>query len=217
MPERGVIFDIDGVLVDSYGPHFESWRAVTREMGSEMTEEQFVATFGWTSREIIAHFWPKLARSPEEVARIDRRKEALFRTLIAAHFPPMDGAVELIDALAAAGFALAVGSSGPRENVALTLERLGRRDKFQAAISGSDVTRGKPDPQIFTLAAHRLNLPPARCLVVEDATAGAIAAKAAGAKCLGLASGPPRDLSAADFVVSSLREVDVALVRRLLA
>jgi beta-phosphoglucomutase len=216
MQSLGVIFDIDGVLVASYQPHFDSWRAVTRELGAEMTEEQFVETFGWTSREIIAHFWPHLARSPEEIARIDRRKEALYRELISAKFPPMDGAIELIDALAAAGFRLAVGSSGPRENVELTLEKLGRRSMFQAAISGSDVTRGKPDPQIFQLAAEKLGLSPARCLVIEDATAGVAAAKAAGCRCLGLASGPPRDLSAADLVVHSLREVDVELVRQLL-
>jgi beta-phosphoglucomutase len=217
MADLGVIFDIDGVLVASYQPHFESWRAITRELGSEMTEAQFVETFGWTSREIIRHFWPQLASSPAEVARIDQRKEALYRELIRAHFPPMDGAVELIDALAADGFRLAVGSSGPRENVELTVEKLGRRGKFQAAISGSDVTRGKPDPQIFQLAAQRLNLPPEHCLVIEDAPAGVAAAKAAGAKCLGLAGGPPRDLSAADLVVHSLREVDSGLVKRLLS
>jgi len=64
MQSLGVIFDIDGVLAASNQPHFESWRAVTLEFGSEMTEGQFVATFGWTSREIIAHFWPQLAQSP---------------------------------------------------------------------------------------------------------------------------------------------------------
>jgi len=129
----------------------------------------------------------------------------------------MEGACDLVDALAAAGFCLAVGSSGPRENVELSPENLGRQGKFLAAISGSDVTRGKPDPQIFRLAVERLGLAPARCLVSEDAPAGVAAAKAAGCRCLGLAGGPPRDLSAADMIVHSLREVDVEPVRRLLA
>jgi beta-phosphoglucomutase len=126
--------------------------------------------------------------------------------------------VELIDALHAAGFALAVGSSGPPENVGLVLDRLGRRDKFAAVVTGRDVTRGKPDPQVFAIAAERLGLPAARCLVVEDAPAGVAAAQAAGAKCLGLASAPrdPALLAAADRVVRSLREVDVEEMRALL-
>jgi beta-phosphoglucomutase len=205
----GVIFDVDGVLVDSYTAHFQSWQRLGQEIGVLMSEQQFVATFGRTSREIIREFWPQLATSDEQVAKIDDRKEELFREIIAADFPAMDGAVQLIDALHAAGFALAVGSSGPPENVSLVLDKLGRRNKFAAVVTGRDVTRGKPDPQVFLLAAERLGLLPARCLVVEDAPAGVAAAKAAGAKCLGLASAgrDPELLAVADRVVRSLREV----------
>jgi beta-phosphoglucomutase len=214
----GVIFDVDGVLVDSSRAHFESWRRLGRELGFAMSEDQFVATFGRTSREIIREFWPGLATSDEKVRQLDDRKEALFREIIDADFPAMDGAVGLIDALSAAGFRLAVGSSGPPENVSLVLEKLGRREKFVSVVTGRDVTRGKPDPQVFQLAAERLGLAPARCVVVEDAPAGVAAAKAAGARCLGLASAG-RDsaaLSAADRVVQCLREVSADEVRRLL-
>jgi len=214
----GVIFDVDGVLVDSYAAHFESWQRLRRELGVTMSEAQFVATFGRKSHEIIVEFWPHLATSDRRVREIDDRKEELFREIIAADFPAMDGAVELIDALYAAGLALAVGSSGPPENVGLVLDQLGRRDKFRAVVTGRDVTRGKPDPQVFELAAERLGLPPAQCLVVEDAPAGVAAAKAAGAKCLGLASAgrDPAVLAAADRVVRSHREVGIEDVHRLL-
>lgn len=214
----GVIFDVDGVLVDSYAAHFASWQRLGRELGVSLTDGQFAATFGRTSREIIREFWPHLATSDEQVRQIDDRKEGLFREVIAADFPAMDGAVELIDALAADGFRLAVGSSGPPENVGLVLDQLARRDKFAAVVTGHDVTRGKPDPQVFELAAERLGLPPARCLVVEDAPAGVAAAKAAGARCLGLASTgrEKAELAAADRVVRSLREVGPDDVRRLL-
>ena len=214
----GVIFDVDGVLVDSYQAHFQSWRRLGREIGVQMSEQQFVATFGRTSREVIRESWPQLATSDARVAQIDDRKEELFREIIAADFPAMEGAVELIDALAAVDFALAVGSSGPPENVGLVLDKLGRRDKFQAVVTGRDVTRGKPDPQVFLLASERLGLPPGRCVVVEDAPAGVAAAKSAGAKCLGLASAG-RDsalLAAADRVVSSLRGVGPDDIHRLL-
>src|SRR3954454_4435051 len=147
----GVIFDVGGVLVDSYDAHYQSWRDILAEHGRELTEHDFARTFGRTSREIIAQFWGD-GVSAAEIREIDDRKEALYRDIVARQFPAMDGAVELIDALRAAGFALAVGSSAPPENVMQSLDRLGRRDAFGAVVTGRDVTRGKPDPQVFLLA-----------------------------------------------------------------
>jgi beta-phosphoglucomutase len=215
----GIIFDMDGVLVDSSQAHFDSWQALGRETGIALTHEQFVATFGRTSREIIREFWPELAMSDAAIGELDARKEAIFREMLARDVPAMDGAVELIDALAIDGFALAIGSSGPPENVALVLEKLGRREKFGGVVTGMDVTRGKPDPQVFLLAAERVGLPPARCVVIEDAPAGVAAAKGAGAKCIGLASmgRDPQTLARADWVVESLREVSPAHISQLIA
>src|SRR5579859_432229 len=115
----GVIFDMDGVLVDSYRAHWQSWHFMADELGKELTEAQFVSTFGRTSREIIAEHWGASALSLEEIAEFDRRKEALYRQIVAGDFPAMEGAGDLIRALHAAGYRLAVGSSGPPENVAL--------------------------------------------------------------------------------------------------
>jgi HAD superfamily hydrolase (TIGR01509 family) len=124
----------------------------------------------------------------------------------------------VIDALHAAGFVLALGSSGPPGNVALVLEKLERREKFAGVVTGMDVTRGKPDPQVFLLAAERIGVAPLRCLVIEDAAAGVAAAKAAGMKCIGLATAgrDPKVLARADRVVTSLREIAPSDVRRLL-
>ena len=103
-------------------------------------------------------------------------------------FPPIPGAAELIDALHAAGVPLAVGSSGPPENVALVLERLWRRDRFTAVVSRADVVRGKPAPDIFLEAGRRLGVPASRCVVIEDAPAGVAAARAAGMRVMALLS-----------------------------
>lgn len=216
-PKLGVIFDVDGVLVDSYEAHYESWQRLGREVGIEMSLQQFVETFGRTSREIIADFWPDRAGDPAEVAAMDARKEVLYREIVAASFPAMDGAAELIDALDADGFLIAAGTSGPPENVALCLERLGRRDKFSAVVTARDVTRGKPDPEVFLVAAQRLGLPAECCTVIEDAPAGVAAAKAAGMTCIGLASRgrTPLDLAAADLVVDSLRAITPDVIRSL--
>jgi beta-phosphoglucomutase len=211
----GVIFDMDGVLVDSYHPHRQSWQEMARVEGLAMTDEQFAAGFGKTSREIIAEQWPQRHYSEEKIREVDRAKEAAYRQIIAVDFPAMDGAVELLQALKSAGYRLAVGSSGPPENIDLCLERLGQRALFDAVVTGADVRRGKPDPQVFVLAAERMGIAPSCCVVVEDAAIGVQAAHAAGTQAIGLAStGRTREsLAEAELVVDSLRELTPERIR----
>lgn len=215
--ESGVIFDVDGVLVDSYQAHFDSWQVVARQHGFQFTERIFIDTFGRTTREILRGL-PDVSLTLEAVAQIDADKEAVFRDLLVVDFPAMDGAAELIDELAEAGYRLAVGSSGPPENVELVLDSLNRRSAFQAAVSGMDVTQGKPHPQVFLTAAERLGLPPHRCVVIEDAPAGVEAAVRAGTQCIGFASRGHTfaELHRAHLRVASLRAVSRSLVANLL-
>ncbi len=211
-----VIFDMDGVLVDTYHAHYASWVAMAQREGFTFTEAQFAPTFGRTSREIIAHFWGA-GLTDDRIAAMDAAKEEAFRRIIEDNFPAMPGARELIDRLADDGFALAVGSSGPPENVAMVLDKLGVSDRFQAVVTGRDVTCGKPDPQVFLLAADRLSTVPAACAVIEDAPAGIAAARAAGMKVVGLASTgrTPGELADADLVVQELTELTPARIRGL--
>jgi beta-phosphoglucomutase len=218
-PTPAVIFDVDGVLVDSYAAHLQSWLALAGETDVRFTEADFAATFGRTSRDVIRRSWPAPAGGWTEagVRRLDERKEAIFRELVERCFPAMDGAVELIDDLSRAGIRLAVGSSAPPENVELVLRRLGRAEAFDAVVTGADVTRGKPDPQVFQVAAARLGSEPASCIVIEDAPAGIQAAQAAGMTAVALLSTGRR---AEDFtaltprlIVSSLHELSAASLR----
>ncbi len=200
----GVIFDMDGVLVDSAEAHLRSWQIMAAEHGREMTADVFRATFGRRSGDIIAEVFG--ISDPGEIRRLDDRKEAVYRDLIRERVPAMDGAVELVRALRAAGFRLGIGSSGPAENVDLVVEGLGLGDCFDARISARQVTRGKPDPQVFLLAAGELGLPAARCAVIEDAPAGIEAARSAGAAAIGLTgTHPAAALGGADLLVTSLR------------
>lgn len=212
------IFDMDGVLVDTYHAHYQSWLAMAAAEGFSFTEEEFAKTFGRTSREIIAHFWGRGRLSDEEIAAMDEQKEAAFRRIIAEKFPAMPGAVELLESLHQAGFALAVGSSGPPENVELVVDKLGVRNLLGAVVTGRDVTRGKPDPEVFLLAAKRLGVAPACCVVVEDAPAGIEAARRAGMAGVGLASTgrTPEDLAAADLVAERLDELSPEKLRELI-
>lgn len=214
-----VILDMDGVLVDTYHAHYRSWLAMAEPEGLSFTEAEFAPTFGRTSREIIAYFWGDGRYSDKEIAALDDRKEAAFRRMIEADFPAMPGAGELLRELHHAGFALALGSSGPPENIDLVLKKLSAGGLFQAVVTGMDVTRGKPDPQVFLIAAERLEMPPVRCAVIEDAPAGVAAANAAGMASVGLAStGRTREsLSAARLVVDSLAELSPKTLRGLIA
>ena len=215
---RAVLFDLDGVLVDSYDAHRRSWRQLAAEEGLPFLAEEFRTSFGRTAREAIAGFWPGRA---SEAARLDARKEALYRAEIEARFPAMDGARELVRALHEAGLALAIASSAPPENVELTVERLAVRGCFAATVTGRDVERGKPDPQVFLLAAERLGVAPERCVVVEDAPVGVEAARRGGMKVVALLSTGRRraDFTATppDLFVGSLRELSPETCERLFA
>jgi beta-phosphoglucomutase len=206
---KGVVFDMDGVLIDSFAAHFESWRRLAAEEGREYTRSQFLAGFGRTSREVIADQWGPGPLAEERIRELDDRKESLFREIISREFPAMDGAKELIESLADANFRVAVGSSGPPANVRLAIERLGIGSRLSAIVTGGDVHRGKPDPQVFQLAAERMAVRPSRCVVVEDAPVGVEAAKRGGMRAIGLASTgrTVEQLSGADLVVKSLREL----------
>ncbi len=214
----GVIFDVDGVLIDSYHAHFQSWCQLASEIGRTCTEAEFVRGFGRTSRENIVEQWSDKSWTVEEVRQLDDRKEWLFREIIRDPFPAMAGAADLIRSLHQAGFRVAAGSSGPPENVNLVIESLGVAEIVQCRITARDVTRGKPDPQVFQLAAQGLGLPASSCCVVEDAPAGIKAAHAAGIVCIGLAStGRTRpELDNAEYVVDSLSELTPTQIRNLI-
>jgi beta-phosphoglucomutase len=215
MTRTAVIFDVDGVLIDSYQAHYKSWLQMFAEHGVSFTEQEFRGTFGRTSHDIIAALYGA-DLSDADIRTWDDRKEALYRDIIRESFPAIDGAVELLDALHAAGFHLGVGSSGPPENIALTLECLGRANLFDAVVTRIDVTRGKPDPQVFQIAGERLDAEPGQCVVVEDAPAGIEAANRAGMASVALTGTATRaELSHAKLVVDSLRELTPERLRAL--
>jgi beta-phosphoglucomutase len=214
--DYGVIFDVDGVIVASGPPHRESWRRLAAEAHVPMSDEFFARTFGQTNKDILEALFGR-ALPDEEWRRLGDRKEALYREIIRHNVPVMPGAVELVEALHGDGARLAVGSSGPPENIELCLREMGIGGLFDAVVTGNDVTRGKPDPQVFLLASERLGLAPERCVVVEDAVIGVEAARRAGMRAVALTSSHPREsFGHADLVVDSLTELTPARLRELI-
>jgi len=218
MPD-GVIFDMDGVIVNSGPPHCESWRVLAQCHGLEMSDDAFAETFGMSSREIIRMFWGADVTA-EDIRRIDDEKEAVYRELIAGRVPLSAGVRETITALKRAGFVLTVGTSGPPENVELVLRETGLGPMFSATVNGFDVEHGKPAPDIFLKAAERAGLEPARCVVIEDAPVGIQAARAAGMPVVGY-TGTHRSerlrAAGAQRVVAALPEITPGIIAELLA
>lgn len=218
MKTCGVIFDMDGVLVDSYETHYRSWQNVMGQHGLAVSMADFARTFGRTSREVIRELWPGRFNDGQ-VAAIDRDKEAEYRRLLEERFPEMPGASDLIQSLHDTGFRLAIGSSGPVENVQLIQRSLRTGGLFSAAVHGGMVQRGKPDPQVFLTAADKLGLPPACCAVVEDSPVGLEAARRADTLAIGLTGTASRETlrPLADHVVESLQELSPAVIGSLLS
>ncbi len=211
---QAVIWDLDGVIIDSADEHRRAWQRLAREEGIVMTDADFWATFGKRNDDIFAAIWgPLPAKRVKELAD---RKEMYFRELIRDSAAPLPGAIELMHGLHNAGFAQALASSTPVENIQLISDVLRLERYLSILVSGETVARGKPAPDIFLKAAKELHMHPAVCLVIEDAVAGVEAAHAAGMRCISVAGN--RDLPglrAAELMVKDLTEVDVARVRAL--
>jgi beta-phosphoglucomutase len=214
-PALAVIWDMDGVLIDSGLAHFHAWQALAADYGRSITPDDFRLTFGMRNEEVIATLFGDL---PLELAlEMARRKEAHFRDEIrAGRVPTQPGARDLLGALAAAGVPQAVASSAPPENVEVVLDVLDLGRYFRAIVTGRDVRVGKPDPEIFVLAARALETPTDSCVVLEDAVVGVAAAKGAGARCVALVgSNTAEQLACADLVVESLGELSPARLESL--
>lgn len=212
----GVIFDLDGVLVDTGWAHKQSWYDLAEKEGFSMSDEFFYSTFGMRNDQII----PMLlaAVSSEGVDRLSKWKEQRYREIIAEKLTLPSGVGELLSDLKMCGFLLAVGSSAPKANLNLVLERVRITNYFDACVTGEEVVEGKPAPETFLKAAEKLGLPPDRCIVVEDAVQGVEAGRAAGMPVVAVTTTRDRaNLSKADMIVDSLGELKAKDFTSLLA
>lgn len=215
--QHGVLWDVDGVLLDSAAQHLESWQLMAREFGYPYSEADFWSTFGMRNADIIPQVFG--VKDAERARAMADRKEVLYRELVAREAQALPGARELLAALHAAGYRQALGSSAPEENLRVIVEALAIGPYLEAMVSGEAVPRGKPAPDIFLQAAAKLGVVPGRCLVIEDAPAGVRAAHAGGMVCLAVRRAGQPDapgIEEAERVVDTLRDVNVALVDALL-
>ena len=184
--QRAVLWDMDGTILDSGDSHWETWRDALALEGFDLTREQFDATFGQRNDTILrTYFGPDLPLS--EVERIGNAKEERYREIVrAGKLSLHDGVRAWLQHLHEQGWKQAIASSAPLLNIEALLETLDIAHYFEAITSAEDVERGKPDPQVFLIAAEKLGVSPERCIVVEDAPAGVEAARRAGMRSIGV-------------------------------
>ena len=209
----GAIFDWDGVVIDSSRHHEQSWERLAREIGKPLPEGHFKAGFGRKNEFII----PRLLnweQDLEEVRRLSLRKEALYREIVREiGLHPLPGVRTWLERLAAARVPCVIGSSTHRENIEVSLDVLGLRTFFRNIVSAEDVSHGKPDPEVFLKAAEKIEMPPGKCVVFEDAHVGIEAAHRAGMRVIAVATtNALEDLAKADLAVGRLDEIEVGKI-----
>ncbi len=184
---KGVIFDMDGVLVDSHPIHERVWRRLFASLGKKISDEEleFIRE-GTKKTDILRYFLGGL--SNEQVEAYGLQKEQWFREEIES-VKPIPGIPKVLEELGNAAVPMAIASCGSGVRVHYTLNHLQLRKYFKVVITGDEVAIGKPDPAIFRKAAGQLQVHATDLLVFEDSVAGVVAAKAAGMKCVGIAEG----------------------------
>jgi beta-phosphoglucomutase len=211
---RAVLWDMDGTLIDSEEFHWIAWRNAMANEDIAITREQFLSSFGQRNDSIVPK-WLGAASTPERIERISNVKEEFYRQLVRTEgMTPLPGVAEWLRRLREQGWLQAIASAAPRANIEIVLEALSASHFFQALVSAEDVHKGKPDPEVYLIAASRVGASPQKCIVVEDAVAGVEGARRAGMRCIGINHDGNR--LPADVVVNSLELLEADAFESLL-
>ena len=208
LPAMGALFDWDGVVIDSAKQHERSWEMLAGEIGRPLPENFFKRSFGMKNEAIIPDIFG-WTRDPGEISAHSLRKEELYREILTTDgIEPLPGVGVFLELLQDTGIPCVIGSSSHRLNIELCLERFGFTGYFAGIISSEDVDKGKPDPTVFLKAAELVGLPPAQCIVFEDAPVGIEAGLRGGMRVVGVATTHPAEtLTGAHRIVKRLDEL----------
>ena len=209
----GVIFDWDGVIIDSHNQHELSWQRLAEEYNKDLPNNFFKETFGMRNESIIPKFFNNWINTNDstEVKILADRKEEIYRQIITQNgITPLEGVKELLASLKSQNIRCSIGSSTPIKNIETVINIIGLTNYFDAITAAEDVSNGKPDPEVFLKASKKIGIAPENCIVFEDAHVGIQAAIAAGMKVVAVATTHGIDqLSKAHLAVKSLEKIKV--------
>jgi beta-phosphoglucomutase len=210
-----LIFDMDGVIVDSNPYHKVAIQQFCREHGHELSDDQLLKkVYGRTNREWITALFGNIP--DETILRYTEEKEDLYRRLFDRDIKPIKGLIEFLDELDQQAIPRAIGTSAPRSNVDFTLSRTGTGKYFNIILNDTFVTHSKPHPEIYLKCAQALGLPNRQCVVIEDSLSGVQAGKAAGSKVIGITTThPANELAECDLVIDDFNGLTIEQIKAL--
>lgn len=213
----GVVFDMDGVIVDNKKFHFEAWRRFTVSHGLNFDEQVFKYNFfGRSNEEILQGLFGR-PLSKDAIICLAQEKESLYRQLYSGQVRPARGLKSFLEKLQSADIPLAVATAAPRENLEFVLIETGLKHYFKVCVDESLVSQGKPAPDIYLRTANLLQLPPARCLAFEDSLPGITSARRAGLRVIALTTSHQRlELNIADLVIDHFEQIEPETVKNII-
>jgi beta-phosphoglucomutase family hydrolase len=212
-----VLFDMDGVVVDNISYHFDAWRQFAGKYGFHLSDDELTRYVnGRVAREILEYLFRR-ELSPEEVYSFTEEKEDVYRELYRPYLKPAEGLVSFLQDLRRHEIPTAIATSAPYTNVSFTLDGTETRGFFREIVDARHVRRGKPDPEIYLLAASRLSMPPENCIVIEDALLGVQAGLNAGMKVIGVTTThTAQELSNTHHLIQDFRDLKIEVLYHLL-
>ncbi len=214
----GLIFDMDGVIVDNHFYHFKAWEKFFEKYGKQIDEDHYKTHInGRTMKAIIRDVFEGDDLTDEQARSYGLEKEEIYRDVYREFLSPTPGLVKFLEEVKKEGVSTVIGTSAPVENVTFTIGGLGIGHFFDGILDERAVTKGKPDPEIYLKCAKELNLPNKQCVVFEDALAGIKAGKSAGSFVVGIATTHKREeLTEADYVIDDFSNLDLHTLRELI-
>lgn len=207
---KAVIFDMDGVISDTQDVHAKTESTLLKEYGVELTPDEITRKYsGVTDEDMFKDIFLSSQKDMPNLEQLVVKKREIVNQLLQNNVVEVSGTRDFIELLKLHNLPLAVASGSMLSLIEIILSELNLRSKFEAIASAEEVTRGKPEPDVFLLAASRLSTSPENCLVIEDGISGMIAARRAGMQCVGLVKDLDYSTYPADFLVRDLRSVPI--------
>jgi beta-phosphoglucomutase len=206
---KAVLFDLDGTLLDNNEFHLKAWKQYLEESGKKISDEDFKENIsGRTNKDAIEHVYDK-QMSEEEASEYYLKKEEIYRKMYEPEIAPINGLIDFLKELKERNITMAIATSGIPVNIDFMFDHVPIKEFFSEIVKAEDISKGKPDPEIFLKTAQALNIPAENCIVFEDSTSGVEAGKAAGMKVVALTTThTPEELNKADLVINDYTEIN---------